>query len=317
MRSPASWKIERVDRMAKELQESPVSAIISIKGIRNNQLQKIRSELRSDLKIEVVRNRLLLKSLEKIKNENLQKLGDFAQGQVAVVTTDFAPAKLNQVLLGKRQKTSPRGGEVADEDIVVPEMTTNFPPGPMISEFQKAGLPTAIEKGKIVIKSETVYVKQGEVISKDKAKILEKLEIKPITVGLDVIAAYQDGLIFDKEAMSISPEKVMADIARAFSSAKVVALDALFLVKEIVPELIVKARLNAEHLALETGYVDPSNVQLFILKAIREATALNNTVSGEEGAAVSETKEKKGEAKNEPQESDEDRASEGLSSLFG
>ena len=317
MRSPASWKIDRVNRMAKELQESPVSAIISIKGIRNNQLQKIRSELRGDLKIEVVRNRLLLKSLEKVKKDNFQKLGEFTEGQVAVVTTDYAPAKLNNVLISKKQKTSPRGGEVAEEDIIVPEMATNFPPGPMISEFQKAGLPTAIEKGKIVIKSETVYVKHGEVISKDKAKILEKLEIKPITVGLDVIAAYQDGIIFGKEAMSITPEQVMADIARAFSSAKIVALDAIFLVKEIVPDLIVKARLNAEQLALETGYVDASNVQLFILKAIKEATALSKTVSGEESGTASETKHETEKTKNEPQESDEDRASEGLSSLFG
>ena len=319
MRSPAAWKIQRVDGMARELQESPVTAVVSIKGIRNNQLQKIRSDLRNDLKIEVVRNRLFLKALEKVKKENIGKLQEFTEGQLAVVTTKFDPSKLNRVLQGTKQKAAARGGEIAEDDIVIPEMATNFPPGPMISEFQKAGLQTAIEKGKIVIKKETVYVKKGEAIPKDKAKILEKLEILPVTVGLDVIAAYQDGLIFDREAMSITLEQIVGNIAAAFSQAKGLALEALFLVPAIVPDLIVKARLNAEQLALETGYVDASNVELFILKAIREATALNSTISGGEGEgkAPDRDSKKKEEAKNEPQESDQDRVSEGLSSLFG
>jgi large subunit ribosomal protein L10 len=318
MRSPAAWKTQRVDRMAKEIQESPVAALVSIKGIRNNQLQKIRRDLRNDLKIEVVRNRLFLKALERVKRDNIGKLAEFSTGQLAVITTKHDPSRLGRILQGTKQKAAARGGETAEDDIVIPEMATNFPPGPMISEFQKAGLQTAIEKGKIVIKKETVYVKKGETIPKDKAKILEKLEILPVTVGLDVVAAYQEGLIFDREALSITLEQIVGNIAKAFAQAKGIALDAMFLVPAIVPDLIVKARLNAEHLALETGYVDSSNVELFILKAIREATTLNNTISGEEAEqAPGHDNEKKKETKDEPKESDEDRASEGLSSLFG
>ena len=317
MRHPAQWKVETVNSLVEDLNSSPVTALVSIKGIRNAQLQKIRKELKGDAKIRVVRKRLLLKALADIKKEKIAELGKLASGQIAVVTTVETPSKLYSILESKKQKAAARGGEIADHDIIIPEMATNFPPGPMISEFQKAGLQTAIDKGKIVIKKETLYVKSGEVIPKDKAKILEKLEILPVTVGLDVIGAYSDGVIFNREAISITQEMVVGQMITAFSQAKNIALDAMFLVKEIVPDLIIKARIAAEALALDTGTVDESNVQLFILKAIREATALNRAMSGEaeeEGSAHEAAPEA---PKEESKEDDEDKASEGLSALFG
>ncbi|WP_075057382.1 hypothetical protein [Thermogymnomonas acidicola] len=123
---------------------------------------------------------------------------------------------------------------------------TSFPPGPMISEFQKVGLQTAIEKGKIVIKKEAVLVKKGEVITPEKAKVLERLEIFPLIVGLDVLGAYEDGIIFTKESLSITPEQVAADVATAFARAKALALRATFMVPEVVPELLAKAKLEAD-----------------------------------------------------------------------
>lgn len=317
-REPAPWKVELVKDLTKQIEKSPVSALVSIKGIRNAQLQKIRSDLRDDMRIRVVRKRLLLRALGKTKLENIKDFGKLASGQIAVITTEKSPSRLYRMLENTKQKAAARGGETAEDDIIVPEMPTNFPPGPMISEFQKAGLQTAIEKGKIVIKKETVYVKKGEIIPKDKAKILEKLEILPVTVGLDMIGAYESGLVFNREAVSITEEQLVGDISRALSQAKSLALDMMFLVPEIVPDLIVKARLNAEQLALETGTVDEGNIQLFILKAIREATALNQAISGEASEEPEEPEQKEEtESSEESKKDDEDKASEGLSALFG
>ena len=317
MRHPAQWKVETVNSLVEDLNSSPVTALVSIKGIRNAQLQKIRKELKGDAKIRVVRKRLLLKALAEIKKDKIAELGKMAAGQIAVVTTGESPSRLYSILESKKQKAAARGGERADHDIIIPEMATNFPPGPMISEFQKAGLQTAIDKGKIVIKKETLYVKSGEVIPKDKAKILEKLEILPVTVGLDVIGAYSDGVIFNREAISITQEMIVGQMITAFSQARNIALDVMFLVKEIVPDLIIKARIAAEALALDTGTVDENNVQLFILKAIKEATALNRAMSGEAEDTGSAREAASEAPREESKEDDEDKASEGLSALFG
>jgi len=316
MTHPAPWKIELVKDLESDIENNPVVVVVGIKGIANAQLQNIRKTLRGKAKLRVVRKRLLLKALENSKKEHIHDLEKLSEGQVAVVTTSSQPAVIGRILEGTRQKAFAKGGEIAEDDIIIPEMATDFPPGPMMSEFQKVGLQTGIDKGKIAIKKEALFVKAGEPIPKSKAKILVKLGIPTVDSGLDIRGAYSDALIFDKETMSINVDYATSNIAVAFTQAKNVALEAMFLVPEILPSLIVKARFSAEQLAVMTGTVDESNVELFILKAIREANKLNATVSGEETEKQEEKKEEKKEQKAKAEDTS-DSVSEGLSSLFG
>ena len=46
MTEPAKWKVELVNQVTSEIEQSPVSAIVSIKGIRSKQLQQIRRSLK-------------------------------------------------------------------------------------------------------------------------------------------------------------------------------------------------------------------------------------------------------------------------------
>lgn len=308
MTTTPQWKIDLVNKTADEMSKSPVVAFVSIKGIRNKQLQGIRRALKGDATIRIVRGTLLTKALEKNGDEGFAKLKKFIGGQIALVTTTWAPSKLYEKLEANRQQSPARGGEIAEEDIIVDAKDTNFPPGPMISEFQKVGLQAVIEKGKIVIKKEAVMVKKGDKITREKAKILEKLEIFPLNVGLDVVSALSEGLLYDKEAMSITPARVMEEIASAFLKSKALATDITFLVKEIIPDLLVKARIQAEGLAMKADFVDESNMGTFILKALNEASALAQSVEGDTKEVVEEKKEEA------PKEED---SSEGFGALFG
>ena len=296
------WKVDYVKNLASEINNSPVTALVSIKGIRTKQLQGIRRALKGKARIRVLRGTLLEKSIEKVKLPNIKNLEPFINGQIALITTELSPVSLYSTLHDSRQKAAARGGEIAPEDIIVAAKETNFPPGPMISEFQKVGLQTAIEKGKIVIKKEAVFVKKGEKISRDKAKIMEKLEIFPLDIGLDVISAYEDGVIFNKEAMSLTPAAVMSMIATAFAGAKAVAKSATFMVKEIIPDMIVKARMEAESLAIASNFVEEGNIDIIFM---------NSTQVNE----VAEEKETKEEAKSE--EPKEEDVGEGFGALFG
>ena len=307
MTEPAKWKVELVNQVTSEMEQSPVSAIVSIKGIRNKQLQQIRRSLKGKAKLRVMRGTLVEKSLENVKKDHIGDLKEFISGQIALITTEMTPQKLYASLEGSKQKAAARGGETATEDIIIEAKETQFPPGPMISEFQKVGLQTAIEKGKIVIKKESVFVKKGEKISKEKAKILEKLEIHPITVGLDVVSAYYDGLIFKADVLSITPEFVMGEIAMAFSRAKVLAGSVMFITKEIVPELIIKGRLQAESLGMEAKFLDEKEMGNLIINS-RAAVQKTET---KENAHKEEVKEEK----NEEKEAED--ATEGFGALFG
>lgn len=314
MRHPATWKVDLVDQVAQEIENAGTVAIVDIHGLRNNQFQGIRRDVRGDLKIRVMRLTLLRKALEKSTKPNIIDISKHVNGQVALVTTNSEPVTVNKVLREKRQMMSPRGGETASSDIVIPAGETSFPPGPMISEFQKAGLQTAIEKGKIVIKKESVVVQKGQIISKEQASLLQKLDIKPIEVGLNLVVAYQSGTIFSSDVLSITPESVSLDIVASYIRAKSLALETGFIVPEIVPDLIIKARLIAESLAMKAGIVDESSIQLFILKAIRDASAVKEAVGEDKGSTKKEDKTEEKKAKSES--TDED-VSAGLSSLFG
>ncbi len=296
------WKVDYVKNLTAEISNSPVTALVSIKGIRTKQLQGIRRALKGKATIRVLRGTLLEKSIEKVKLPNIKSLEPFINGQIALITTELSPVSLYSTLHDSRQKAAARGGEIAPEDIIVAAKETNFPPGPMISEFQKVGLQTAIEKGKIVIKKEALFVKKGEKISRDKAKIMEKLEIFPLDIGLDVVGAYEDGVIFDREAMSLTPAVVMSMIATAFAGAKAVAKSATFMVKEIIPDMIVKARMEAESLAIASNFVEEGNIDIIFM---------NSTPVNE----VAEEKETKEEAKSE--EPKEEDVGEGFGALFG
>lgn len=312
---PAKWKVELVNEVSREIDSNSLSAIVSIAGIRNNQLQSIRSSLKGKMKLQVVRGTLLEKSVERSKKENISRILEVMKGQIALVTGNQEPVELYELLESTRTTAAPRGGEVAENDIVIEPMDTGFPPGPMISEFQKVGLQTAIEKGAIVIKKETVFVKKGEVISKEKAGILGKLNIKPIKVGLNVLGAVKDGIFYSKDVMSISTARITLNMTVAFSQAKQIALNTFFITPEILPEILFRARLSAEMLAVSAGVVDEKNIELFIMKAIRDASAVSSAISGDHREEAASKEEKKPDERDAKKE--EEDVSSGLDALFG
>lgn len=317
MTNPAAWKLEEVKDIKAKLGAKDLFAVVGIKGIRNSQLQKIRRDLKGKGTLKVVRASLLNKALDESKAKNLDRLKEVSKGQLAILTTSEHPAKLGEILEGTRQKAAARGGELADHDIIIEAKETSFPPGPMVSEFQKAGLQTSIEKGKIVIKKDAVFVRAGEPISREKAKILEKLEILPLTVGLEILGAYGEEVFYSRDALSLTSRSITESVARALAEAKSIALSTTYLVREIIPELLVKTRVAAESLAVESKYLDESNIELFILKAIREANALSSATLGEEVQGSKETAESKKEEKSEEKGASDEDVSSGLGALFG
>ena len=79
-----------------------------------------------------------------------------------------------------------RGGDIASFDIVSSCKNTGIAPGPMLTEFKEAGIPTKIDQGTIWIAKDTTPVKKGEVINEKLASILGKLDIKPVEAGISL-----------------------------------------------------------------------------------------------------------------------------------
>lgn len=336
----AQWKTEYVDDLVRTIMEKPVVGLVNIHGIPAKQMQKMRSGIRETMNMKGSKNTLLKLAFERASaegKENIESLIPFIDGQCALVSTDLNPFKLSKQFEATLTATPAKGGETAPEDIVVKKGETQFKPGPMVSEFQKVGLPAAIEKGKIIIRKKTVLVKKGEEISKDVAGALTKLEIFPMTVGLDLRAAWEGGTVFDADSLKVDEEQILGQVKYAAMQALNLAVFAGYPTERTIVPIVQKAFSQAVSLAVSAGYATPDTIPLLLAKAQGQMMALatlldpdaldegiqgllSSTAKAAPAPAGPSTPQETTDPEDEEEEEEEvteEEAAAGLGALFG
>ncbi|ENN95759.1 acidic ribosomal protein P0 [Methanocaldococcus villosus KIN24-T80] len=328
----APWKIEEVKTLKSLIKSKPVVAIVDMMDVPAPQLQEIRAKIRDKVKLRMSRNTLIKRAIkeasEELNNPKLAELANYVERGAAILVTDMNPFKLYKLLEENKSPAPVKGGQIAPCDIKVEKGSTGMPPGPFLSELKAVGIPAAIEKGKIAIKEDKVVVRKGEVVSPQLAAVLNKLGIKPIKVGLDILAVYEDGIIYTPEVLKIDESKLLSDIQTAYQHAMNLAFNIAYPAKEVLPMLIQKAFMEAKALALESCYVTKDTAGDILAKAQAQALALakllpdealdeeiKNLMSSAPAPAVEEKKEEAKEEKKE-EKKEEETAAAGLALLF-
>lgn len=287
--SPA--KAAEVDSLADAMRGATVVGIVSIGGIPAQQFQAMRRRLRGKAELRVAKNTLLRIAIERVAadKKGLQDLAPFLTGQTAVITTTLNPFRLYKELEATKSVAPARGGEVAPADIWVREGETPFKPGPIVGDLQKAGVPAAIEKGKVVIKKDKLLVKEGDRIPRDVANVLTRLEIFPLIVGLDLRSAYEAGQVYRPDVLAVDDVKVRAQVADAARGALNLSVFAAYPTSFTVPFLIGKAAREALALAVESGFPTKDTAKFLLAKAQAQAQALAALVPGASGGTKGES----------------------------
>jgi large subunit ribosomal protein L10 len=107
----------------------------------------------------MTRNTLIKQAFQELGGD-IGGLEKHISGHSALIFTDDNPFRLYKQLEKTKTKMAAKPGEKAPEDIVVEKGPTSFRPGPIVGDLQKAGLPAAIEAGKVKIR-ETKTVAEG------------------------------------------------------------------------------------------------------------------------------------------------------------
>jgi len=330
----AAWKREMVDHLKRLMIENPVVAIVNVEGIPGPQIQKMRADLRDHARIKMTRNTLIKRAIDEVSADRpgIEALKDAVDGQIAVVGTELSPFKLFKEMEATKAPAPAKPGDIAPTDIKVEAGETPFPPGPIVGELQKVGIPAAIEGGKIVIKKSKVLVKEGEEISEDIAKVLPRLEIYPMIVGLDLRAAYEDGVVYTREILDIPDDYYPSMLAAAVDNALRLGVSIAYPTPETLSLLLAKAHREALNLAVEAVIPTKESIQLLLARADSHMLALASHIpelqderlksriaaspppaeSGKE-----EKKEVKPEEEEKEEEVSEEEAAAGLSALFG
>ena len=273
-------------RMYQQLTELPpryrAMALVKLDKVRGTQILTLRKILKGEVQFVNIKDRVAKKALENLDLPGIRGMAREIVGQCMLIFTDMSPFRLNILLAKNRIMMAARGGDIASIDVVVPAMNTGVAPGPMLTEFKDAGIPTRIDQGTIWIAKDTTPVRKGEVIDEKLASILGKLDIRPVEAGISVYAALEDGLMYTAEELTVDIEETRATIAAAQQEAFSLSVEAAYITPENAALVIARAAQHAHSLSTGSGFMTDETKEATIQRAAAHATALAGMMKGYE-----------------------------------
>ncbi len=311
----SEWKLKEVDELLERMKTSRVVGVVGIRELPASEMQRIRSVLRPVSEIKVVNNNIARRAILK-SGESLRPLADYIEDQTALVFSNANPFTLKKLLDAEKRPMPIKAGAVAPMDIVVESGETSFSPGPTVGKLQSAGIPASIKGGKVVISQRTVLAKKGDIITPKVAEALQLMEIYPKLVGLDLRAAYSEGLVFEAKDLAVDVEAILGDISEAARNALSFAVEIAYVTPETVAPILLRAAAGARTLVSERGIPVPGMMDQIIMKAYANAQAIAGLTSAGQEVTEQKQAEEVVEEVEEKKEEEEDAAA-GLGSLFG
>ena len=321
------WKQEEVDALVELVSEYGSVGVVDVSGIASRQLQQMRADLHGTARLRMGRNTLIERALDEI-DEGVEALDPYVSGQVGLIGTDDNPFGLFRKLEESKTPAPISGGEVAPNDIVIPEGDTGMDPGPFVGELQSVGAAAQIMEGSIKVTADSTVAEAGDVVSDDLASVLAEMGIEPKEVGLDLRAVYSDGVLFEADELAIDVDEYRADVAAAVAGARNLSINAGYPTARTVGAMLAKAsgqaksvgiaaevespdvlgdlvsRADAQVRALAAAIDDPDALPDDLREAVGEAPA------GAEADATEATADEQTEA-DEPDEADDAEADAG------
>ena len=251
-----------------------VIALVKINKVRASQILPLRKALKGQVEFVCVKDRVAQKALEKLDIPGIKEISKELTEQCLFIFTNMSPFKLNVLLAKNKIMMAARGGDIASVDIVVPAKNTGIAPGPMLTEFKEAGIPTKIDQGTIWIQKDTTPVKKGEMINEKLAALLGKLDIKPVEAGISLYTALEDGLKYTSEEMIVDVEKIRNEFAQYHQEAVSLSIEVAYVTPENVSQILGRAAQSARSLSVESGFMTEETKEQILQKANSQANSL-------------------------------------------
>lgn len=275
---PSEKKIRFVQEFAKQIGEYPVIALVDMQSLPARQLQNMRAQLnKKGILVVMARKRLLEHSLADSKKENITLLIEKMRGMPALLLSRENPFVLYATLQKSKSQAPAKANQIAPKDIIVRSGGTNFAPGPIISELAGVGIKTKVEGGKLTIINDTTVAKEGDLITFKLAEVLKRLDIQPMEIGLNLVAAWDNAIIFSAKQLHIDEAEYCNNIITAFQEAFNLAVEVAYPTADTIEVLLQKAFGDSKALALEQEILTDLTTEDILAKSERQALSLKNT----------------------------------------
>ena len=256
-------KRDFVEGLKKELKAAKVVAVANLENLPAKHLNSIRKKIGGKAKIAFGRSKLMLRAMQEARPD-LKELEQYMDGNSALMLTDESVFKIAKMLRQSKSSTLAKPGQIAPNDIIVPGGETSLPPGPVLTELKQAGVQAKIQGPKVVITADAVVAKKGQVITAAVAGVLSKLAIQPMEIGMNLKAAFEDGLVFKADVLDLDDKYWLSSLATAHQ--------------------------EAVNLSVDREIFNKYSTELLVQKAARQANAIQKLVEGKAGSQKEEAK---------------------------
>ncbi|MBI2650218.1 50S ribosomal protein L10 [Candidatus Woesearchaeota archaeon] len=295
----AQYKKDLVSNLISLINKYPIIGVVNMENLPAPQLQIMRAQLRGSFFITMTKRRLMKLAIEqtKQKKKGIEKLEAHLGGMPALIFTKENPFKLSKTLQKSKSPAPAKAGQTAPRDIMVNKGATSFAPGPIIGELAMAGIKSGVEGSKVAIKEDVVVVKAGEKIKPKVAEILTRLGIQPMEVGLDLVAVYENGLIYGRDILSVNENEYKNRLVNASRWAFNLAVYAAYPTKATISTLLGKAHNDAKSIGISQRIFDKGIIDILLGKAEQQMLSLAGTANIDIVEAKHEKREEKIEQK--------------------
>lgn len=269
-------KTKLVEDFVKLINEYSVIAIVDVENLPAKSLMNMRSSLRGKAHLRMAKRRLMKIALEQSGKTGIEKLSDYFKGMPAMLFSNENPFGLFKTLKKSKSPAPMKAGQTAPKDILVKAGKTNFAPGPIIGELGAFGIKAGIDAGKVAIKEDKVVAKEGEVVSAKLAEILQRLEIQPMEIGLNLTATYENGEILTKDVLDIDENAFLESIKEAYTEAFKLTMSLNIPTKENISMLLQNAHKDAVALSMEQMIMTEDTKEQILAKAEAQANNLKD-----------------------------------------
>ncbi len=267
-------KKETVKEVKSRLRDCSVIGILDMTSLPARQLHDMRKKMKDNARIMMVKKRLISIILKGSGLKGADELSSAMKGQPALLMSKENPFRLARIIAESKSPAPARGGDTAPMDIIVKAGPTSLPAGPVIGELQRVKIPAMIEGDKISIRKETLLVKEGNEISPEQADIMAKLGIEPMEIGLDLVAALEDGIVYAKDVLFVPQEEYVNGLKNAAQRAFNLTCSIGYYTSQNIGIFLSKAHNEAFSLSMEAGLVNPETVGFLLSRGHSQAEAL-------------------------------------------
>jgi len=234
------------------------ATIVDADFVGSKQISDIRIALRGKAEMVFGKNTMVRRCIRNLcadgEHPEWEAIVPVMVGNLGFIFTNQDLDSVMDVLNEFVKPAAAKAGVIAPCSCTIPKGPTGLDPA-QTSFFQALNIATKINKGSIEIINDCTVITEGNKVGSSEAALLQKLNVKPFTYGLNIKYVWEGG-IFDPAVLKITPAALMALFASAVDKVAAISLGAGYPTEAALKHYVGAGFKNVLAVAMECEYYE-------------------------------------------------------------